>query len=151
MAVLGVAAIVGSGIDYWKGCGASAVAVGINSAWLSGYAIFVLAAGSNHQLQTLRLFVYALAGIAFIVNSLMLIYVISPLPNRRKQRINKPLLVFLIFMTVGLAVLSILSAIANTALLPVPGVMFLVALLADLTGIVLTFMRAQDSPRSGGS
>jgi hypothetical protein len=61
------------------------------------------------------------------------------------------LLVFLIFMTVGLAVLSILSAIANTALLPVPGVMFLVALLADLTGIVLTFMRAQDSPRSGGS
>ena len=151
MAVLGVAAIAGSVIDYWKGCGASAVAVGINSAWLSGYAIFVLAAGSNHQWQALRLFVYALAGIAFIVNSLILVYVISPFPDRRKQRIHKPLLVFLIFMTVGLAILSILSAIGNSGLLSLSGVMFLVALLADLTGIVLTFMRAQDSPRSGGS
>ena len=151
MAVLGLAGIAGSVIDYRKGCGASAVAVGINSVWLSSYAIFVLEAVSNHQIINLRAFLYALGGIGFIVNGLILTYIISPFPNRRKDRIYKPLLVFLIFMTVGLAALSILSAIANTALLPVPGVMFLVALLADLTGIVLTFMRAQDSPRSGGS
>ena len=151
MAVLGVAAIAGSVIDYWKGCGASAVAVGINSVWLSSYAIFVLDAVSNHQIINLRAFLYALGGIGFIVNGLILTYIISPFPNRHKDRIYKPLLVFLIFMTVGLAALSILSATANTALLPVPGVMFLVALLANLTGIVLTFMRAQDSPRSGAS
>jgi tetratricopeptide (TPR) repeat protein len=151
MAVLGLAGIAGSVIDYRKGCGASAVAVGINSVWLSSYAIFVLEAVSNHQILTLPAFLYVLGGIGFIVNGLILTYIISPFPNRRKDRISKPLLVFLILMTVGLAVLSILSAIANTALLWVPGVMFLVALLADLTGIVLTFMRAQDSPRSGGS
>jgi hypothetical protein len=151
MAVLALAGIAGSAIDYRRGCGASAVAMGINSVWLSGYAIFVLEAVSNHQILTLPAFLYALGGIGFIVNGLILTYIISPIPNRRKDRIHKPLLVFLIFMTVGLAVLSILSAIANTTLLWVPGVMFLVALLADLTGIVLTFMRAQDSPRPGGS
>jgi tetratricopeptide (TPR) repeat protein len=152
MAVLGLAGIAGSVIDYRKGCGASAVAVGINSVWLSSYAIFVLEAVSNHQIiNLLRAFLYALGGIGFIINSLILTYIINPFPNRRKDRIYKPLLVFLIFMTVGLAALSILSAIGNSTLISVPGVVFLAALLADLTGIVLTFMRAQDSPRSGGS
>ena len=40
MTVLGLAGIAGSAIDYRNGCGVSAVAVGVNSAWLSGYAVF---------------------------------------------------------------------------------------------------------------
>jgi len=46
MTVLGLAGIAGSAIDYRNGCGVSAVAVGVNSAWFAGYAVFLLEIGN---------------------------------------------------------------------------------------------------------
>jgi hypothetical protein len=49
----------------------------------------------------------------------------------------------------GLALYSVLSALANLHLLRVAGVMFSAALLADLAGIVLAFVRVLQAPLWG--
>ena len=144
MTVLGLAGIAGSAIDYRNWCGVSAVAVGVNSAWLSGYAVFSLEVFSHHWVQNVNLFLCAVAGIGFIGNGVILIYVIRPFRDGRGRAIDTPLLVFLVFMAGGLALLSIISALDNGHLLwlgRVAGVMFSAALLAELTGIVLEFVR----------
>jgi tetratricopeptide (TPR) repeat protein len=147
--ILGLAGVAGSAIDYRNGCGVSAVAVGINSIWLSGYAIFWLEAVSQHLLTNvndLLLFVAVIAGIGFIANGILLIYIFRSRALRRRI-IDAALLVFLIFMASGLAVLSVSSALISGPLLPwlerAAGVMFLGALLTELTGIVFAFIRAK--------
>jgi hypothetical protein len=57
--------------------------------------------------------------------------------------------VFLIFMTAGLGFLAIFSYLGNDHLLWLPGIMFVAALLAELAGIVLTFLRVTQD-RAGG-
>jgi hypothetical protein len=55
-------------------------------------------------------------------------------------------------MTAGLAFIAIFSYFGNPDLLWIPGVMFVAALLAELAGIVLAFLRVtQDRPRPEGS
>src|SRR5262249_30686548 len=61
MAVLGLAGIAGSAIDYRNGCGVSAVAVGLNCAWLSGYAIFWLEIVNHYQVGSPNLLTYLYA------------------------------------------------------------------------------------------
>ena len=144
MTVLGLAGIAASAIDYRSGCGVSAVTVGVNSAWLSGYAVFELEALSNNLLVTnLDLFFVLasiIAGIGFIGNGLVVAHVLRSFQDRRRQ-IGTPLLVFLIFMAGGLAFLSISTGLVNQNLLWVAGVMFSAALLAELTGIVIASTR----------
>jgi TIR domain len=156
--VLGLAGIAGSVIDHRNGCGASAVAVGANCAWLAGYAGFLLVATSHHLLtpDNLNLFFQlfsAVTGIGFIVNGLILIFAFRRSRALHKYVIDTPLLLFVIFMTSALAVLSVSSALINGPLLVglarVAGIMLLAALLAELTGTVLAFVRAtQGTPRS---
>ena len=144
MTVLGLAGIAGSATDYRNGCGVSAVAVGVNSAWFSGYAVFALEAVSHRywgNVNLFLLFLCAVTGIGFIGNGVILIYITRVLRDRRRRGIDTPLLVFLVFMAGGLALFSIISALANLHLHWVPGVMFSAALLAELTGIVLAFVR----------
>jgi hypothetical protein len=153
-AVFGLAGIVGSVIDYRNGCGVSAVAVGVNSAWLSGYAVFALETIYNSTFATADFIasLYAIAGIGFICDALILAYILLPFPRGWKRTIDTRLLVFLIFMTAGLGFLAIVSYLGNDHLLWLPGVMFVAALLAELAGIVLAFLRVtQDRPRPEGS
>jgi tetratricopeptide (TPR) repeat protein len=151
MTVLGLAGIAGSAIDYRNRCGVSAVAVGVNSAWLSGYAVFWLEAVSHGWLvnDNFLPFLCAVAGIGFVGNGVILIYIIRPFQDHRRRTIDTPLLVFLIFIAGGLALLSILSALVNVSLLWVLGVMFFAALLAELTGIVLAFVRVVQLDHKG--
>lgn len=154
MAVFALAGIVGSAIDFRKGCGVSAVTVGVNSIWLSGYAVFWLLEVNNNPLTNLNLLasLYVVAGVGFICDALILAYILLPFPRRWKRTIDTPLLVFLIFMTAGLAFIAIFSYFGNPHLLWVPGVMFVAALLAELAGIVLAFLRVtEDRPRPEGS
>ena len=154
MTVLGLSGIAGSAIDYRNGCGVSAVAVGVNSAWLSGYAVFMLEAGSHHNWGNVSLsllLLCAVTGIGFIGNGVILTYILHPLRDRRRRAIDTPLLVFLVFMAGGLALFSIISALANLHLHWVPGVMFSAALLAELTGIVLAFVRVLQARGSEGA
>jgi hypothetical protein len=156
VSVLGLAGVAGSVIDHRNGCGASAVAVGANCAWLAGYAVFLLASISQQLLYNLNLFLQlasAVTGIGFIVNGLILIYAFRRLRALHEYVIDKPLLFFVIFMASGLAVLSASSALVTgplrLGLARVAGIMLLAALLAELTGIVLAFVRAtQGTPRS---
>jgi tetratricopeptide (TPR) repeat protein len=154
IAVFGLAGIVGSAIDYRKGCGVSAVAVGVNSIWLLGYAVFWLEIVSHDLVGSPNLLasLYVVAGVGFICDALILTYILVPFPRRWKRTIDTPLLVFLSFMTAGLAFIAIFSYFGNPHLLWIPGVMFVAGLLAELAGIVLTFLRVtQDRPRPEGS
>jgi hypothetical protein len=150
MMILGLAGIVGSAIDYRNGCGVSAVAIGVNSAWLAGYAVFLIEFGYwadvHHWLDT-TLFTCAVAGIGIIGNGMVLIYIFRRFQYRRKITIDKSLIMFLIFTTAGLAFFSIAVGLASTHLLWTAGAMFWAALLAELTGIVLAFIRVA---RPGG-
>jgi len=157
VSVLGLAGVAGSVIDHRNGCGASAVAVGANCAWLAGYAVFLLASISQQLLlYNLNLFLQlasAVTGIGFIVNGLILIYAFRRSRALHEYVIDKPLLFFVIFMASGLVVLSASSALVTGPLrlgpVRVAGIMLLAALLAELTGIVLAFVRAtQGTPRS---
>jgi hypothetical protein len=149
MAVFALAGIAGSAIDYGKGCGISAVTVGVNSIWLLAYAVFWLEIVS-HDLEgspNLLPSLYVVAGVGFVCDALILAYIILPFPRRWKRTIDTPLLVFLIFMSAGLGFLAIFSYLGNPHLLWLPGVMFVAALLAELAGIVLTFLRVtQERP-----
>jgi tetratricopeptide (TPR) repeat protein len=144
MAVLGLAGIAGAAIDYRKGCGVSAAAVGVNSAWLSGYAVYSLAVGSlasSGNPNVFLLLLRVITGVGFIANVIFLVYIFRPFRERRRHIIDTPLLVYLIFMTGGLAVFSIGSVLINRSVFRVAGVMFSAALLAELTGIVIAFIR----------
>lgn len=144
MMALGLAGIAGSAIDYRNGCGVSAAAVGADAVWLFGYAIYTLEVGSHPSLGSTNLFLLLfrlITGIGFIGNALILIYILHRLRNRPRRAIDTPLLVFLVFMTGGLAVLSIIALLVNRQLHWVAGVMFFAALLAELTGLVLAFLR----------
>jgi len=148
MTVLGLAGIAGSAIDYRNGCGVSAVAVGVNSAWFSGYAVLLVDAAKYHPEGNFNLIVSAVTGAGFIGNGMILIYILRPLRDRRRRAIDTPLLVFLVFMAGGLGLLSIISALANGHLVWVAGVMFSAAFLAELTGIVLALVRIVQTRRA---
>jgi hypothetical protein len=97
-------------------------------------------------------YLYVIAGVGFICDASILAYILVPFPRRWKRPIDTRLLVFLIFMTAGLGFLAIFSYLGNAHLLWLPGIMFVAALLAELAGIVLTFLRVtQDRPRPEGS
>jgi tetratricopeptide (TPR) repeat protein len=159
--ILGLAGISGSVIDYRNGCGIPAVAVGVNSAWISGY-FALLTAWSSSWLSDNRfiLLTSVVTGVGFIGNGVILAYILRPFNRPPRRTVDAPLLVFLVFMTVGLVpvcvafALSSLSRITSAgsrSLLWVAGVMFLAALLSELTGIVLAVVRGlQDTPRSEG-
>lgn len=159
MAILGLAGIAGSVIDYRNGCGLSAVAVGVNSAFLAGYAIYPLGL-AGHMFSASRnseiLWLCAITGIGLIGNGVFLAYILRQFSDRRR-RIGTPLLLFLVFMASGLAlvftasVLTFLSRITpsgSNSLIWVAGLMFLAALLAELTGIGLAVARV--FPNLGG-
>lgn len=159
MTILGLAGIAGSAIDYRNGCGVSALAVGVNSAWLSSYAVFSILVFSHYWVpNNVSLFLCVVTGIGLIANGVILTYILLPLRDHRRCAIDTPLLVFLVFMAGGLALYStslIIFILANGHLLwlgRVAGVMFCAALLAELTGIVLAFVRvAQTRPGSEGA
>ena len=148
MAVLGLAGIAGSAIDYRNGCGVSAVAVGVNSAWFSGYAVLLVDAAKYYPGGNFNLILSAVIGAGFIGNGVILIYILRPLRDRRRRAIDTPLLVFLVFMTGGLGLFSVISALANRHLVWVAGVMFSAAFLAELTGIVLALVRIVQTRRA---
>ena len=114
MTMLGLAGIAGSAIDYRNGCGLSAAAVGANSAWLSGYAVYALLwlEGAIYWGYAL-LFLCAVTGIGPVGNGMILIYIFHPLRDGPRRAIDTSLLVFLLFMTGGLALYFIISALAN--------------------------------------
>jgi len=157
--LLGLTGIAGSAIDYRNGCGISAVAVGVNSALLSGYAVLVMAEryqwlGSTNQFLLL---LCAVTGIGVIANGVILVCMLRSFPNRRGRMIDKPLLVFLVFMASGLALLFTASALTflsritpagYRSLIWVAGLTFLAALLAELTGIGIAVARVFQT-RSG--
>jgi len=147
----GLAGIAGSAIDYWHGCGESAAAVGINSAWLAGYGVGILVLNApnlvnGHQILS----TISVAG--FIGNAVFLLLYARLFRDRRKHKTDTPLLVFLIFMTGGLALYSIATILNNLSLFwvtEVAGVMFFGALAAELTGVVVAFVQVfQDRHRS---
>jgi hypothetical protein len=155
--VLGLAGIAGSVIDYRNGCGVSAIAVGINSAFLAGYAIYTLRMNGHITLgnyNSVLLTVCAITGIGLIGNGVILAYILRQFSGRRR-RIGTPLLLFLVFMASGLALVFIASALTflsritpsgNNSLIWVAGLMFLAALLAELTGIGLAVARVFQNP-----
>jgi hypothetical protein len=148
MAVLGLAGIAGAAIDYRKGCGVSAVAIGVNSAWLFGYAVYPLVIASQPSLGNYNatlLFLRLITSIGFVANGVILAHIFRPPWDRRRRIIDTLPLVYLIFMTGGLAVFSVGSMLVNQDLLRVAGVMFSAALLAELTGIVIAFIRIQQT------
>lgn len=160
MTILGLAGIVGAGIDYRNGCGVSALAVGTNSAWLSAYAILLTARSYQWLENDSRLFILVLClvtGISVIGNGVLWVYILRQFQNHRRWVIDIPLLVFLVFMIVGLAFITLASGLAFTfrispagyqALLRAAGFMFWVALLAELAGIVLAFVRVAEARRA---
>ena len=116
MTVLGLAGIAASAIDYRSGCGVSAVAVGVNSAWLSGYAVYVgggSAAIPRGESQSCSVLV--VTGIGFIGNSVALTYILRPLRHSRMRTIGIPPLVFLLFMAGGFALVFIASGLTLTS------------------------------------
>ena len=160
MTIFGLAGIAGAGIDYRNGCGVSAVTVGANSAWLSAFAI-LLTAGSYHWLiNDIRLFallVCAVTGISIIGNGTLAISVLRQFRSRRRWVIGIPLVAFLVFMAVGLALIFLASGLfymsrisqaGYDALLRAAGFMFWAALLAVLIGIVVAFVRVIEARRA---
>ena len=155
MTIFGLAGIIGAGIDYRNRCGVPAIAVGANAVWLSSFAI-LLTAGSYYENRLIILFICAVTGIGFIGNGALLIYIWRQFNNRGRWVIDIPLLVFLVFITVGLALISLDSGLiftsrispgASQALLQAAGFMFWAALLAVLTGIVAAFARVIETRR----
>jgi CHAT domain len=152
MMVFGLAAVAGSAIDYRNGCGVSAVAVGVNSAWFLGYAVFLPAILGHVAITLLFQLLSAAAGVGLIGNGLLLIYVLRPFSDRRRRAIGTPLLLFLIFMAAGFAALSASAGLVTTSFLWLAGTIFSAALLAIVAGIVLTCTRAvQSKPRPEGA
>lgn len=160
MTIFGLAGIVGAGIDYRNGCGVSAVTVGTNSAWLSAFAI-LLTAGSyqwlGNDIRLLALIICAATGISVIGNGGLVIYVLRQFQNSRRWVIDIPLLALLVFIAVGLALVSLASGLffmsrispaGYDALLRAAGYMFWAALLAALTGIVIAFVRVAEARRA---
>jgi tetratricopeptide (TPR) repeat protein len=159
--ILGLAGISGSVIDYRNGSGIPAVAVGVNSGWISGY-FALLTAQSSHWLSDNRflLLISVVTGVGFIGNGVILAYIVRPFNRPPRRTVDAPLLVFLVFMTVGLVLVCVASALTSLSritlagfqsLLWVAGVVFLAALLSELTGIVLVVVRGlQDTPRTEG-
>jgi hypothetical protein len=163
MAALGLAGIAGSVIDYRNGCGVSAVAVGANSAFLAGYAIYPLGLADHMfsaSTNSMILFLCAITGIGLIGNGVILAYILRQFSGRR-NRIGTPLLLLLVFMASGLALVftaSVLTFLSrsitpsgNNSLIWVAGLMFLAALLAELTGIGLAVARVFQSSTGGAS
>ena len=155
MTALGLAGISGSVIDYRNGCGISAVAVGINSVWLSGYWL-TLSLSRLLSTNGFLLIVCAVTIIGFIGNGIILTYTLRPF-SLRTRTIDTSLLVFLVFMASGLALLFIYSGLPLThrtlpyywLLARVAGITFAAALLAELTGIVLAVVQGlQDTSRT---
>jgi CHAT domain len=142
MMVFGLAAVVGSAIDYRSGCGVPAVAVGVNALWFLGYAAIwptILNRGTISQdLQSL----FVITVIGLIGNGLLLIYISGLFPGRRKQTIATSLLLFLLFMTAGFASFSVSAGLVATSFLWLSGTIFSAALLAIVAGIVLTVTQA---------
>jgi CHAT domain len=152
MMVFGLAAVAGSAIDYRNGCGVSAVAVGVNSAWFLGYAVLMPAILGHVAIPLLFQLLSAATGVGLIGNGLLLIYVLRPFSDRRRRAIGTPLLLFLVFMAAGFAALSASAALVTTSFLWLSGTIFSAALLAIVAGIVLTFTGAvQGEPRPEGA
>jgi len=158
--LLGLAGIAGSVIDYRNGCGVSAVAVGINSALLSGYAVLQVAGGTGWlgSLNLVVLLLCAVTGIGVLANGMILVYVLRSFRNRRGKIIGKPLLLFLLFMTGGFVLVFVASALwllsritpdGSRSLVWAAGLMFSAALVAELTGSVLAVARGFQN--GGGS
>jgi hypothetical protein len=148
MAVLGLAGIAGAAIDYRKGCGVSAVAIGVNSAWLFCYAVYPLVIASQPSLGNYNaslLFLRLITSIGFVANGVILAHIFRPLWDRRRRILDKLPLVYLIFMTGGLAGFSVGSMLVNRSLVRVAGVIFSAALLAALAGIVIAFIRIRQT------
>lgn len=160
MTVFGLAGVAGATIDYRNRCGVSAVAVCVNSAMLFGYSA-LLVAESSGWLGGVNFFLVPLCvitGIGFIVNGVILTYALRAYRDPRRPTIDRSLLLFLAFMTGGFALIFVSDALLVSrislaeygSLLRVAGVMFLAALLTELTGIVLAVVPVlQDRPRSG--
>ena len=150
MLLLGLAGIAGSLIDYRNGCGASAVAAGVNSAWLAGYAGFWLEVVSQHLEKNVRfgVFNFEYGGIAFIANAVILTYILRRSRDNHRRTTDRSLLTFLVFMVGGFALYSISGSVASPSLVRAAGVLFSAALLADLTGIVLAFIRVVQARRA---
>jgi len=147
--IVGLAGIAGSAVDYRNGCGVSAVATGVNSAWFAGYAVFLIGFAhwaDVHRWLDTALLICAVAVIGIIGNVMVLTYIFRQFRYRRQITIDKSLIIFLVFTTAGMAFLSIATGLASTHLLWTAGAMFWAALLADLTGIVLAFIRVVVGP-----
>ena len=113
MTTLGLAGIAGSVIDYRNGCGVSAVAVGVNSAFIAGYAIYGLGLAGHMFSESnnpVLLSLCAITGIGLIGNGVILAYILRQFSDRRR-RIGTPLLLFLVFMASGLALVFTASAL----------------------------------------
>ena len=158
MTLFGLAGIFGSIIDHRNGCGVSAVAVGVNSAFLSGYAALLVALSSG-WLGSLNLYLQllcAVTGIGFIVNGVILTYSLHTFKDPRRPTIDKSLLAFTAFMAGGLALIFVADGLLVSHISPdygpllrVAGVMFSAALLSELTGIALAVVRVLPvTPRS---
>ena len=160
MTMLGLAGIAGAGMDYRNGCGVSAVALGSNSAWLSAIAILFTARSYQWLANDSNLFILLLCvvtGISVISNGVLVIYVLRQFQNHRRWIIDIPLLAFLVFIAVGLALIFLAGGLTLTsrispagyqALLRAAGFMFWAALLAELTGIVVAFVRVAEARRA---
>jgi tetratricopeptide (TPR) repeat protein len=156
IALLGLAGVVGSVIDYRNGCGIPALAVGANCAVISGYAVFAWEAELNHDRAVANIYILLLClitGIGIVGNGIF-IYRLRLSKDQHKQMVDPSLLVFLAFMSCGLAFVFTVSLLALTRpisvtgvkfLFNVAGIMFAAAFLAELTGIVLAFIRVLQS------
>jgi tetratricopeptide (TPR) repeat protein len=150
-ALLGLAGVAGSVIDYRNGCGTSALAVGANCAVISGYAFTWGAELSSNRTvaNTYILLLCVITGIGIIGNGIFT-YILRPSKDQNKRMVDTSLLAFLVLMACGLALVFAVSLLAITRpisltsvefLVKVAGVMFAAAFLAELTGIVLAFTR----------
>ena len=159
MTLFGLAGIFGSMIDHRNGCGVSAVAVGVNSAILSGYAALQVAWSSGWLGNNLNLFLgllCAVTGIGFIVNGVILAYSLHTFRDPGRPTIDKSLLPFTAFMAGGLALIFVADGLLVSDIsldygppLRVAGVMFSAALLSEFTGIALAVVRVlRVTPRS---
>jgi CHAT domain len=155
MMIFGLAGAIGAAIDYRNGCGVSAVAIGLNSIWLLGYAVYwsgVSYVGDIppdiqflREVQVLRV----MPIIGLIINVLLLIYAFRLFADHRFT-INTSMLLFLVFMTAGFVSFVVSAWLPALSLLWLSGTFFSAALLSILAGIVLAVTRARQArPRPG--
>jgi hypothetical protein len=128
---------------------------------LFGYAA-LLVAESSGWLRSVNLFLVLLCvitGIGFIVNGVILAYILRAFRDPRRPRVDRSLLLFLAFMATGLALVFVAAGLSVSKISPgafeslfrVAGVMFSAALLSEVTGIVLAVVRVlQVRPHSEG-